>query len=230
MALALTLIGIILLFGLYVAWSLYAHMVRAEREVPDPPPPVIDTPETRRAVHEAGHGIVVLRCTLVSEIQHVTIEEVPKSASKNPHISYRIRSEEVPWCALVISLAGMAGEMMAFSTSRSGTSRHDLTEARDAVREILKSPHRLPPWPPLTTPWPDFAAMFSYPLQAEEVAILRAAYAKARAILEEHRGPHGYLTAMLLTCRTVPGSALYQWFGHRGLVTWLGRFTKHLFV
>lgn len=216
--------AVALLLALYLAWSPSVRTSWQERRTPKPPA-TIDTLETRLAVHEAGHGIVILRCTLVRSVEQITIE------GETPYVSYYLLGEDVPWCALAISLAGMAGEMMTFRSMRSGTSLHDLQKARELAGRILKASHQVPPWPWVTTDRsPDFAAMFSEPLHPDEAMILRLGYAKARAILTEHAGAHGYLAAMLLSHRTVSSETLTRWFGHRGMLMWLGRFTNNPFV
>ena len=100
--------------------------------------------QNRAAVHEAGHTLAAWCCTLVEAVDSVTIEK-----KEGGYILYRqntANTDEGVWCALVITLCGLAAEISEFGVIRSGESETDLQKSLASARKLAISGSVKSPW------------------------------------------------------------------------------------
>ena len=201
--------------------ALVAYLVKLTRRPKPPKVSLLDLPEVRTAVHEAGHAILAFYCTKVREIKTVSILEEMDASGK---IDYKIGwgNKACVWCCLVIGLGGIAAENMIFGKFRTRKAKQDLLNARGFAEDLEETGK--PPWgvPEGVSKAPPFESM--YERAPKNCEALKIAYATARKTLERRRGEHAYLTSMLLAHKEIPGTALEKRFGSRSFLTSLGFF------
>lgn len=130
------------------------------------------------AIHEAGHLITAWKCTAIHSIQSVKLDKYEGCVS---YIAYIKKDDnKYNWCSLVISLAGMAAEVIYLKKIRTGPCAADLINARIVVAELIKGnfePEEI------DGPSLKFDNMFVKQLTEQELKIFRAGFAKAKDII-----------------------------------------------
>lgn len=204
----------------YAAWRL--------RSSPLPPPPQHpDNEECRIAVHEAGHAVLALRCSIVT---HVTINMRRESLEPGVggavyHRTRHWSPTDIEWCTLVIALGGIAAENAIYGRFRSQPASMDLLRALAGARALIDDGCRTPPWKDTgRTRALKFRAMFAEALTDAEVAILQLAYDTARNTLDRHMRMHGRLTSAIFACGDMSDTVVAQWAGDRSLIRAIGVF------
>jgi ATP-dependent Zn protease len=171
----------------------------------------VDSNECRMAVHEAGHALVAWACSTVLDIHDVTIE-----LKTGGHVHYRRWVKEEPdyhWCDGVVSLSGLAAELLVYAKTKSKPAEKDLTDALAAVRQVGES---RPPWGRLPTLiHPSFAPAFATRPSNAELAALGQCYSMARHVIVSHGDKLDRLVALLLTKRTVTEKEIESLLGGR---------------
>lgn len=166
------------------------------------------------AVHEAGHALVALRCTLVEQVLFATID-----LGEQPRVEYVLAGDpRYEWCDAVIALSGIAAEVMVFGSFRSRLSRSDLVAARMRAESIVSSgvvPRCVVPDAGCGL---DFSKVFADPPSARVLAVMDDAYRTARSILRGHVAAHGQLVGRLLHFEQTEASALAVFFGDRSVL------------
>jgi len=185
-----------------------------------------DTPDTRAAVHEAGHTLVAWYCTAVTDVYLVSIDVAPEDPRAG-FVSYRMAACPAAWaaCTLVVRLAGLAAELLAFGTFNARESGRDLASAREVAEELVSSGRSLPAaWSRVTGPAPPFAAMFEVAPAPEVAEVLAQAYRVARALLVASAPRHTALTGSLLHGRRLVSRDVERALGSRVGVRLAGLF------
>jgi ATP-dependent Zn protease len=204
-----------------IAWGI-GHLTpgRSKNPLPKPSTASLDTTRCRTAVHEAGHALAALRCTLVTKVTQIVIQEDELGGE----VTWQIAAEapNTAWCTLVVALAGLAAETFVFGKVRSGPSSSDLMKARKLATEIATTGRTTPPWGTAKKSWPFRFTMYATPLTAGEHQILQAAYDTARGLLVTHESSHAYLTSRILACGRVDQALIEEWFGSRRFMVALG--------
>lgn len=177
-------------------------------------------------MHEAGHAVLAMQCTIVREVEEVRIDACDTFEGSTGATIYTIDVE--PWCGLVISLAGLTAEAMIYGRFFVVKSGSDLTNALAKARTIAadrrvaeKSMRRLVEHATAsrTLPFRDF---FVDEISDEELSFLNAGYEVARSVLERHRARHARMAAMLLAHGHVGKATIEREFGSRRLFCALG--------
>lgn len=188
---------------------------RARSPLP-PLPDAFPDLEPATVVHEAGHAVLAWYCTAVVDVTCVNVRR-DSGAKAGGHVSYRslpVSSPAAVWCDVVVSLAGLAAELMVFGSFFSGRCASDLSCARRGAEAIVRSgyepPGGLGPGPSLP-----FDRMFADPLPDQELRVLRAAYRVARDILEERSEDLSRLSQLLISRPVVGGADLRSVLGRR---------------
>lgn len=158
-------------------------------------------PDANTAVHEAGHAFVASRCTVIRVTQIRLEEKGGGGAVTTCQIS---GAANLPWCQLVVDLAGVAAEAMVFGLKfRTGPATDDLLKARDRAEHIAALELKRP-WdkdvPTISLAW---RSMFVEPLSEQAEAVMSLAYSYARYILERNRTQHHQLTSAVLAHRVM---------------------------
>jgi hypothetical protein len=104
-----------------------------------------DTPETRIAVHEAGHLIVLWVCSYVTKIEGASISDQENGIAgvvEAPMRDDALYTDDGIWCRLVATLAGVAAEGLVYGGSIGHAG--DVPRARQLVEELLARRYTLP--------------------------------------------------------------------------------------
>jgi hypothetical protein len=142
---------------------------------------VADEARPRAAAHESGHALVAWSSIHVSKVTGARLR-----GSGDGTVHYDIRSDtylhSVAWDATAIGLAGLAGEIAAFGTVRSGDAEDDLVKARADVERIVAGGWARP-WAAVPGVGLDIGAMFASPPSPAVSTVLRECYLRARAVI-----------------------------------------------
>lgn len=175
----------------------------------------------RILAHEAGHALAAWHCTVVDTIDVDCT--LPAGGIVRSRMSVRGASgnaqalaAEMHWCRLVITLAGIAAELRVFGTCRTLPCGEDLVLAREIVALLAAHGHDRRK----DTGLVPFHQFYAEPLTNDEAAVLHAAYADARAIVD---GP-GLLKVILLLAGSPKATdrELARALGSRFPITFLG--------
>ena len=223
MTLALLLLGAFL--GALVGWAVVAAPRRSPPTAPAAP---VDEGATwdhsirsRAAIHEAGHVLAAWACPFASSIDDVRIHESGGCVRYAWPVDER--HDNVLWARAVIALAGIASELTVYDTFRAIEARRDLRDAHEIAEALVRSGATAPPdW--VTAEAPPFGQMFRE-IDAEHAAVLRSAYAKARAIVRARLEDRDRIAAMLLARDRLTEADLADVLGHRGRTVLVGRMT-----
>jgi ATP-dependent Zn protease len=176
-------------------------------------------PNQATRVHEAGHAIVAWHCTAVVDVLTVNTEQ-----SGDGVLGGHVRSAwlvnapqpALDWCRLVVTLGGVAAEMMVIRRARSKPSSGDLMEAVSLCRRIVQAGGVVPPWSHRPRERRiAFERVFVEQLTEEELRVMRFAYAMARDLLAQRSSALARLLALLVERPIVRGDDLYQVLGLR---------------
>ncbi len=160
--------------------------------------------EHRAAIHEAGHAICMWVSPYIVRINKVTIDEAAIGAGcVHATVSRNTSAETTPWHEIVCDLGGLAAEAMAFGSTRSGTARGDLIQARKRADRLADLGATTAPWKngPGADDLPslDIGQMFrAGSLSSDTEPILDEAYRHARAIVEARQSEVEAITTALL--------------------------------
>jgi len=196
----------VFLYGAFVVLVLL-WLKRLTRHTPLKPLPrtpqpnvIIDTPECRCAVHEAGHAVAAWSCVCVTRINVATIE-----TDDGGLVEYMIHSTEKSdgmWCWLVIILSGIAAENFVHGKARSTSSYRDFERALGVAKQLAVQ-GTSPPWKPLTGSVIPFARIYASSLDPKEIEVLEQGYQMARYVVRSHGHRFHRIAALLLTHKTV---------------------------
>lgn len=203
-------------FARFLDWS--------EIRVAPPVPAVFeDTPDWRKAAHEAGHAVVAWSCTMVQTVHEVTIAAPDGGYVKYADAYRPSEHTDARWCDTVIALAGVAGEVAVYGRVRSGPASADLRCAMEHARQLsgVAPPWRLDAVTRSAVVLP-FDAMFEEPPSREQIAVLRHAYLIARHILCVRDPSHRHLMVTLHAKRVLNEEDLTGVLGTRAIVKWFG--------
>jgi len=127
----------------------------------------------RLVAHEAGHAIVAAQATHVRQL----IEARVVMSGSQSHVRYDIRPSTMvdPWEALTVSVAGLAGEALAFGEVLRGSIGYAENSGSDRAAIMLETAaihtrHLPPPWS-----GPDDAGFNLGPLFADASAVASTA-------------------------------------------------------
>lgn len=184
-----------------------------------------DSPECRAAVHEAGHALLALRCSIAGDIRlSVRAEEL--AAHQAGIVYYRLRhwdAAQIAWCSAVICLGGIAAENAIYGRFRSAGAASDLRQTLTATRSLVKAKALTPQWKETGKRRTlNFRGMFAEPLTDNEVVVLQHAYDTARHLIDRHHTMFGKLTAAILACGTMNENVLARWAGDRSFIRAVG--------
>lgn len=167
------------------------------------------------ATHEAGHTIVAWCCPLVGAVTGVTIDSV--SGGRLAWSGLTTHDWRVPpgglerqqW-DIVIALAGLAAEVLAYGEIRTLPPRRDITDALASVRVLCKehgcAPSAAPSW--------------SLPLDVRcspiEASQLERGWTIASRLLAARRDVHAELARVLAIKKMLDAAELAAMLGPRG--------------
>lgn len=173
----------------------------------------IDTPECRAAVHEAGHALLALRCTIVARVAFVEVH--PASGTGQTSYDIDSLSSGYPWCALVIALGGLVAEGLSFGKFRTGNARKDLVHARDYAEQLVQKGEVQPPW--IVEPvFPNRMFELAMPsISPAASLVLERGRVSAKSVLRRSMSEHARIVSLLLSRRRVEESDLATVSGSR---------------
>lgn len=168
-----------------------------------------DTPETRIAVHEAGHLIVLWACTYVTAIRHAAVDISDTADDARAGVvdatmrDDALYTDDGIWCRLVATLAGVAAEGLTYGNSIGHAG--DVPRARQLAQELLARRYPLP------------ASRESLRLpEGLEGLGPQIALGQAWRVLESHRAAFDRAVAFLLDKRHVNEAEIIEALGPRG--------------
>ncbi len=186
---------------------------------PAPPKVIIDMPEYRCAVHEAGYAVAAWSCTCVTKMNIATIE-----TEDGGLVEYMIHSTDKSdgmWCWLVIILSGIAAENFVHGKARSTSSDRDFERAL-GVAQQLAAQGASPPWTPLTGSVIPFAQIYKSSIDPKEIKVLEHGYRMARHVVRSHGHRFHRVAALLLTHKTVREVDVEKVLGRRHFTKLMG--------
>lgn len=174
-----------------------------------------DTVECRAAVHEAGHALVAWACFIVDHITFVLLAD-----GGNGQVRYRFwrptYKDDSDWCDAVISLGGVAAEVVLYRQASTRGSEEDLCGARSAIARLIDRSVLSPPWEVASAlPPVPFAHLFDPPLSDAERRGLEIVYGKACELLRDGAVQHGRLVGALLHQRRLSYAQVLGILGER---------------
>lgn len=206
----------------------------SRRTTPPEPGPVVEPTEEddaaawdralrhRTAIHEAGHVLAVWACPFAGSLDRVVIH------AAGGRVMYTWPADEdddnVLWAHAVIALAGLAAELTVYQRFRATEARKDLEDAREAAAALVRRGSSAPPDWVVGAPLP-FERMFSTGMPTAQAAVLRSAYAKARALVRARAAERDRIADLLLEHQHLTEADIEQVLGARGIAVNLGRFT-----
>lgn len=174
-------------------------------------------PRARAAAHEAGHALVAWSSMHVSRVKGARLRGLGDGT-----VNFDIRDYEhlhsAAWDAAVISLAGLAGEIVAFGSVRSGDSEDDLLKARETAGRIASGEWRRP-WTAVPGEGLDIAAMFESPPSADVASVLRQCYLRARHLIVQRSDLFERLRRELLSRGEIDEDGIARLLGPRPWAT-----------
>lgn len=169
-------------------------------------------------IHEAGHALVAWHCTAVADVLSVNTKRSGDGALGGHVTNAWLVNAPQPaldWCRLVVSLAGIAAEMMVIRRARSGPASEDLMSAAALCRSIVQAGGVDPPWPAPRDRRLAFERMFIEQLTEEELRVMRSGYAMARDLLGQRPIALARLLTLLIERPIVRGDDLRPALGPR---------------
>lgn len=158
---------------------------------------------SRTAAHEAGHVLAAWLSWAVASVEGTVF--IPGDTELVVEVKRTFREPLQPiqlWEALVISSAGMAGEVVTHQTFRTRNSNVDIRGMRTQMEQLAKwfGAAPKPPWPePSAHEAPPFETYFRDGLPDGWGGIMRSAYRRAKDLILSNRGAFERLrTAMLV--------------------------------
>lgn len=209
----------------YAAWRFRSR----PNAQPTPPPPRRiehpDSPECRAAVHEAGHALLALRCSIADDIR-LSVRPEDLQPDQKGLVTFNLRhwdTRQIHWCVAVIILGGIAAENAIYGKFQSIPASSDLRRALDVSRALVKAKALTPQWKETCKRRTlNFRGMFAEPLTDNEVVVLQHAYDTARHLIDQHHTMFGKLTAAILACGTMNENVLARWAGDRSFIRAVG--------
>lgn len=191
-------------------------------------PPSLDTAECRAAVHEAGHALLALRCSIVSNIVEVSIDA--EAGTGRVEYDIDVRSKNYESCSIVIHLGGLAAEGLVFGKFRTGHARTDLLKARRLAQSLSERNESFS----LSSPSVRSTHVFDQSLpnaKPEETKILESARLYAKSVLKRGIQQHTQIVSLLLSRNGfLREDDLRQTFGTRRALFALGMVRGGFFV
>lgn len=202
-------VGLFLLFA--QRWAVRRASARNDRKAAEGRSRVAVHDECLTAEHEAGHALAAWACFLVDRI-------VVASIDGSPHVTHRFWlprfKGDQEWCDMVISLAGIAAELMVNSRARTGGSASDIVAARASATWIIEHKATVP-WDAVDVKSLPFAHLFDPPLSSEERACLETGFSKARQLLRDGADRHARMVSALLCHRRMTYEDILAVLGNR---------------
>lgn len=170
-------------------------------------------------VHEAGHALVAWHCTAVAYVESVDTMKTGYG-TRGGHVRNawlaNAPQPALDWCRLVVTLGGIAAEMIVIRRARSGPASEDLMEAAALCRRIVQAGGVDPPWSHRPRERRlAFERVFVEQLTEEELRVMRLAYAMARDLLAQRLLALARLLALLIERPIVRGDDLHPALGLR---------------
>jgi len=182
--------------------------------------------EYRAAVHEAGHAVAAW-CghPYVVRISKITIDDGSMGEGRVEYATTKGRNGKLEadrvWCDIVVSLGGIAAEMVEFNRMRSGPAKSDLEQARQSVAALVSAGAKNPPWDVAEVaavadgPF-DMAKVYrSVSEGSEEARILNLCYDRAKYLVVRNQSLLEKVTESLLQTGVLTGISLVRIFGLR---------------
>lgn len=169
----------------------------------------------RAAAHESGHALVAWSSMHVSRVTGARLKGIGGGM-----VNYDIRAflRSAAWDATAIGLAGLAGEIVAFGTVRSGDSENDLVKARTNAQRIVDGGWARP-WVAVPGAGLDIGAMFESPPSTAVAETLRACYLRARGTILQRPDLFKRLQQELLARGEIDAAGIERLLGPRPWTT-----------
>lgn len=181
--------------------------------------------ERKAAIHEVGHALVAwIGHPYVTELTEISFTS--QGAGKvlyNYNRGFRPRpSLDHLWCECLVSLGGIAGEMVHFKKTRSLPAAKDLERARDAAKEIVRrgGSHKAP-WNTAEvdrvagSPFDVSKMLRSIKEGTPEALVMNQAYDRAKFLIMTNEDLQAKILDALLRHGTMGPREIRQVFGHR---------------
>jgi hypothetical protein len=174
-------------------------------------------PRERAAAHEAGHALAAWSSIHVSCVTGARLRGIG-SGSVNFDIRDAATLHSAAWDATMISLAGLAGEIIAFGNVRSGDAEDDLITAREAAERIIAG-RWARPWQDIDGKGLDIGAMFIEPPSPAVSETLRQCYLRARSVVTQRPDLFSALRDELLLRGEIDADGIKRLLGERPWAT-----------
>ncbi|MEK7545715.1 MAG: hypothetical protein AAB554_01395 [Patescibacteria group bacterium] len=158
---------------------------------------------SRTAAHEAGHILTAWLSWAVASVDGTVFITGDDDTRVEVKMTYRRPYQPIQlWEALVISSAGMAGEVVTHHAFKTRNARVDIQNMRTQIEQLTRwfGTALKPPWPePTARDAPPFETYFKDNLPDGWGGLMRSVYRRARDIILSNRGAFERLrTAMLV--------------------------------
>jgi cell division protease FtsH len=127
-------------------WYFESGFGRQKEEEPKGEKKIRALIEWRAAIHEAGHAVCAWNHPQIVRINRVTIDEGSTGEGEVRYIRAKIDTDDSLWCDVMVSMGGIAAEVMEFGRFRSGPARNDLEKALATARVLASRSSTQPPW------------------------------------------------------------------------------------